>query len=162
MESLEKLLSGLRVPVLKYFDAMAGDKSETLRVFAQEGGVLLAIKCLDEGIDIPSATHALILASSQNPREYIQRRGRVLRADQSSGKRKAVIWDTVAVDEDGVPMTEVELVRMQEFAGDATNSMVHVELLDLISQYNTKRGGSITFITEDDLENYGDQDIVTL
>ncbi len=43
------------------------------------GGVIVSIKCLDEGVDIPSTTHAIILASSQNPREFIQRRGRVLR-----------------------------------------------------------------------------------
>ncbi|MFR7881409.1 MAG: helicase-related protein [Christensenellales bacterium] len=39
---------------------------------------LVAIKCLDEGVNIPSIKTAFILASSTNPREYIQRRGRVL------------------------------------------------------------------------------------
>lgn len=41
--------------------------------------VLVAIKCLDEGVNIPSVETAFILASSTNPKEYIQRRGRVLR-----------------------------------------------------------------------------------
>ena len=44
----------------------------------------LSIKCLDEGVDIPAADHALILASSSNKREYIQRRGRVLRIDKNN------------------------------------------------------------------------------
>lgn len=52
---------------------------------------LVAIKCLDEGIDIPSAQNAIIMASSTNPREYIQRIGRVIR--QSPGKARANIWD---------------------------------------------------------------------
>jgi superfamily II DNA or RNA helicase len=40
---------------------------------------LIAIKCLDEGVNIPSIRTAFILASTTNPKEYIQRRGRVLR-----------------------------------------------------------------------------------
>lgn len=53
--------------------------------------VLIAIKCLDEGIDIPSAQNAILMASSTNPREYIQRIGRVIR--RSQGKKEANIWD---------------------------------------------------------------------
>ncbi len=52
---------------------------------------LVAIKCLDEGIDIPSAQNAILMASSTNPREYIQRIGRVIR--QAPGKTSANIWD---------------------------------------------------------------------
>ena len=52
---------------------------------------LVAIKCLDEGIDIPSAETAIIMASSTNPREYVQRIGRVIR--QAKDKEKAKIYD---------------------------------------------------------------------
>ena len=62
-----------------YYSDMDGDKDNTLEHFKKNGGVLVSIKCLDEGIDIPATTHALILASSKNPREFIQRRGRILR-----------------------------------------------------------------------------------
>jgi len=54
---------------------------------------LVAIKCLDEGIDIPSAKNAVILASSTNPREYVQRIGRVIR--QSEDKTFATIYDVI-------------------------------------------------------------------
>jgi superfamily II DNA or RNA helicase len=54
---------------------------------------LVAIKCLDEGIDIPSASTAIIMASSTNPREYIQRIGRVIR--QAKGKTRAHIFDFI-------------------------------------------------------------------
>lgn len=67
----------------------------TLDYFAKVGGIIVSIKCLDEGINIPSASHALILASSQNPREYIQRRGRVLRL--SEGKHFAYIFDAIVL-----------------------------------------------------------------
>ncbi|UDQ98286.1 helicase-related protein [Lentisphaerota bacterium WC36G] len=55
--------------------------------------VLVAIKCLDEGIDIPSATTAILMSSNSNPREYIQRIGRVIR--QSDNKENAHIYDFV-------------------------------------------------------------------
>lgn len=54
---------------------------------------LVAIKCLDEGIDIPSAQTAILMSSSTNPREYIQRVGRVIR--QSHEKNRAYIYDFV-------------------------------------------------------------------
>ena len=56
---------------------------------------LVAIRCLDEGVNIPSIKTAFILASSTNPKEYIQRRGRVLRL--SSGKNHAVIYDFITL-----------------------------------------------------------------
>ena len=54
---------------------------------------LIAIKCLDEGIDIPTAEKAILLSNSSNPREYIQRIGRVLR--QSETKKRAIIIDFI-------------------------------------------------------------------
>lgn len=60
---------------------------------SKEYQVLVAIKCLDEGIDIPSAKRAIIMASSTNPREYIQRIGRVIR--QADDKYQADIYDMI-------------------------------------------------------------------
>ncbi|NPV51684.1 MAG: DEAD/DEAH box helicase family protein [Candidatus Methanofastidiosum sp.] len=53
--------------------------------------VLVAIKCLDEGVDIPPARIAIMMASSGNPREHIQRLGRVIR--RFSNKKRALIYD---------------------------------------------------------------------
>jgi superfamily II DNA or RNA helicase len=134
IDEVETAISDLGLMILKYFDAMTGEKKETLDFFSEKGGVLLAIKCLDEGVDIPSATHALILASSQNPREYIQRRGRVLRSSPLTGKYQAEIFDVVTLDENGIPVMETELNRMWSFAQDADNSMVMVEIEEMKSQ----------------------------
>ena len=54
---------------------------------------LTAIKCLDEGVNIPNIRTAFIMASSRNPKEFIQRRGRLLR--KAVGKKKATIYDFV-------------------------------------------------------------------
>lgn len=57
--------------------------------------VLLSMKCLDEGVDIPRAEYAVFLSSTGNPRQFIQRRGRVLRKHKD--KEKATIWDMVVI-----------------------------------------------------------------
>ena len=93
---------------------MEGDRDETLKYFTRHGGVLISIKCLDEGVDIPSTTHALILASSKNPREFIQRRGRVLRL--SPGKTFAHLYDAITL-----PNGKIE-------AFDKSNNIVTGEL----------------------------------
>lgn len=70
------------------------DAQGTLNSFAKgDIQVLLSMKCLDEGVDIPRAEHAIFISSTGNPRQFIQRRGRVLR--QCKGKEKATIWDLV-------------------------------------------------------------------
>ncbi|CUP38739.1 DNA or RNA helicases of superfamily II [Bacteroides xylanisolvens] len=56
---------------------------------------LIAIRCLDEGVNIPSVDKAFILASSTNPKEYVQRRGRVLRLYR--GKQFAKIYDFITL-----------------------------------------------------------------
>ena len=56
---------------------------------------MLSIECLDEGVNIPCISHGIILASSKNPRQFIQRRGRLLRL--SENKTHARIWDVLVV-----------------------------------------------------------------
>lgn len=56
---------------------------------------LVAIRCLDEGVDIPAIQTAVILASSSNPRQFVQRRGRILRP--YPGKDRAVLFDTIVL-----------------------------------------------------------------
>jgi superfamily II DNA or RNA helicase len=89
--------------------------------------VILAMRCLDEGVDIPEARIGIILASSGNPREFIQRRGRLMRT--SPGKHSAVIYDfaVLATPEilEGTGLDSIkdkELARIAEFSEDATNA----------------------------------------
>lgn len=92
---------------------------------------LVAIRCLDEGVDIPETRHAFILASSSNPRQFIQRRGRVLRLSPETGKTRAMLWDFVAIPPADVisgelrridrRLVEGELRRVALFARAALN-----------------------------------------
>jgi superfamily II DNA or RNA helicase len=74
------------------------------------------MRCLDEGVDIPDARIAYILASSSNPRQFIQRRGRLLRQPATDTK-KAVIYDYLAVPQsrlaNSISETERNLVRRE-------------------------------------------------
>ena len=87
----------------------------------------MSVKCLDEGVDIPCISHAIIAASSQNPRQFIQRRGRVLR--RSEEKFSAVIFDCIVAPSDtaggskfdGLVLNEIR--RAIEFARTARNAV---------------------------------------
>lgn len=119
---------------------------------------IVAIKCLDEGVNIPGIRTAFILASTTNPKEYIQRRGRVLR--KAKNKDIAEIYDFITLPR---PLDEVssltaeqaqrdkalvrnELARIKEFGRLAENSMVSNELVwDIEEAYHlneeTSEGG---------------------
>lgn len=82
----------------KYISGLE-DAPGILRSFANgDIQILLSMKCLDEGVDIPRAEHAIFCSSTGNPRQFVQRRGRVLR--RSKGKDKAKIWDLIVTPPD--------------------------------------------------------------
>jgi superfamily II DNA or RNA helicase len=72
------------------------EREYILKKFAEgEYQILVAMKILDEGVDVPPARIAILMASSGNPREYIQRIGRVIR--KYPGKNEASIYDVIVV-----------------------------------------------------------------
>ncbi len=103
---------------------------------------LVAIRCLDEGIDIPAIKTAIILASSSNPRQFIQRRGRILRPHP--GKERATLFDTIVIPpnleretwEVEKSLLRKELTRLITFAQLATNAQEAIDrLVQLQEQY---------------------------
>jgi DNA phosphorothioation system restriction enzyme len=103
---------------------------------------LVAIRCLDEGVDIPAIQTAVILASSSNPRQFVQRRGRILRP--YPGKERATLFDTIVLppelDRDTWEvernLLRKELKRFVEFADLADNAgEARIKLLNLQKKY---------------------------
>ena len=102
---------------------------------------IVAIKCLDEGVNIPGIRTAFILASTTNPKEYIQRRGRVLR--KAENKSFAEIFDFVTLPREldsvsgltveqaqrDLSLVKNELARIKEFGRLSMNSMEANELI---------------------------------
>lgn len=124
------------------------ERQELLANFASgKLQALAAMKCLDEGVDVPSTRAAFILASSSNPREFIQRRGRILR--MFPGKESSIIHDLIAVpptiqtimrdsptfqSERGI--IRKELQRFKEFANLSQNKHQALEVIwDVAKRY---------------------------
>jgi len=90
-----------------------------------------AVRCLDEGIDVPVVEVGIFMASSGNPKQFIQRRGRVLRTSDETGKTHATIYDILVTpqipDEDADfnlsarKLIAKELLRHKEFALISSN-----------------------------------------
>ena len=120
---------------------------------------IVAIKCLDEGVNIPGIRTAFILASTTNPKEYIQRRGRVLR--KAPNKPFAVIYDFVTLPrpldsvasltaeqaQRDLALVKNEMARITEFGRLSQNSMAANNLIwDIQEAYHitgedTEKGG---------------------
>src|SRR3990170_3024930 len=107
---------------------------------------LVAMKCLDEGVDVPPARTAILMASSGNPREYIQRIGRIIR--RYPGKCEATIYDLIVLPSLGSIPTELidierriiekELHRYEEISRIAINNAealaIITETLELVRE----------------------------
>lgn len=112
-----------------------------------EVDALVAIRCLDEGIDVPACRKAFILASSRNPRQYVQRRGRILR--RSPGKQFAEVQDFLVRLPPGEGahsdverrLVVQEVARVAEFARLARN-------------VGEVRGTLMPFLEENDLAHH--------
>lgn len=102
---------------------------------------LVAIRCLDEGINIPSIKGALILSSNDDYREFIQRRGRILRTytNEYTGEKKEIanIYDVIVLPPTNKIFAQIELRRFYEYARLADNADYCIrELVDMLTQYN--------------------------
>tara|TARA_Y100000310_G_scaffold31345_1_gene29729 strand:+ start:3360 stop:5510 length:2151 start_codon:yes stop_codon:yes gene_type:complete len=93
VEEVTKKLWGFGIKCRQYDgDIPHFERSIILEKFKNEDlRFIVAIKCLDQGVDIPKCNSAILMTSSRNPREYIQRRGRVLRLHDS--KERAYVFD---------------------------------------------------------------------
>ncbi len=121
------------------------EERERLRCQFESGELqgLVAIRCLDEGIDMPAIKTAIILASSNNPRQFIQRRGRILRPHPD--KQQATLFDTIVIPpnldretwEVERNLLRKELFRFMTFAQLADNaSEATKKLLQLQDKYS--------------------------
>jgi superfamily II DNA or RNA helicase len=131
----ERLQSECRLTVERFTARESQSERERLldRFEAGDIDVLTSIRCLDEGVDVPATQTAYILASTSNPRQYVQRRGRILRTHPK--KNYAVIHDFITVPRiDGRPeflsgneyeverrLLEKELERVSTFTEAARN-----------------------------------------
>lgn len=145
IEAVTRILGNeFHMSVAKFTSEEDMETRATIKEQFQRGDrlqAIVAIKCLDEGVNIPGIRTAFILASTTNPKEYIQRRGRVLR--KAPNKPFAEIYDFVTLPrrletvssltseqaQRDLSLVKSELTRLKEFGRLAMNSM---EANDLI------------------------------
>ena len=161
IDAVSRMLGNdLHMKVAQFTSNENAEKRKTLTEEFSSGKnmqALVAIRCLDEGVNIPSIEKAFILASSTNPKEYVQRRGRVLR--KAPGKDYAIIYDFVTLpmlpeDIDLYPPTVVqsskslairEVTRIKDFSLIAENPAESQQLISsLIEAFE---------ITEEDVKD---------
>ena len=170
IEAVTRILGNdLGMKVAKFTSEEKMEERNAIKQHFKDGDDLqgiVAIKCLDEGVNIPGIQTAFILASTTNPKEYIQRRGRVLRKSPQTGKQFAEIYDFVTLPR---PLDEVsgltedqmkrdlslvknELARVTEFGRLAMNSMEATQLIwNICDSYNL----SYDFLENEKEETYG-------
>jgi len=128
---LEMIGQELQVPVHAFTAAQTrAQRADILKRFETgELSMLVAMRCLDEGVDVPPTRTAYFLASTSNPREFVQRRGRILR--RAAGKEYASIHDAIALPPRGTRLSRFDRTeqatvrsqfsRIQEFSRHAQN-----------------------------------------
>lgn len=134
-----------KTTTVKKFTSDVKGRSEILDKYAKgEIEVLTSMKCLDEGVDVPRSEMAIFCASTGNPRQFIQRRGRILR--KHPDKHMAIIHDLVVAPEISRgqenynmerSLLKGELKRVRDFAVLSENAdFAYAELEEILAYYN--------------------------
>ena len=134
-----------KTTTVKKFTSDVKGRSEILEKYAKgEIEVLTSMKCLDEGVDVPRSEMAIFCASTGNPRQFIQRRGRILR--KHPDKHMAIIHDLVVAPEISRgqenynmerSLLKGELKRVKDFAVLSENAdFAYAELEEILTYYN--------------------------
>lgn len=148
LEKIQEILNNLGIKQHEFTGEESRDERKLILNDFVDGNyqALVAMRCLDEGVDIPSAKIGILVASSTNPREFIQRRGRLLRRHKN--KDKAIIYDiivlpTIAVETDddfqrcNKSILKKEFARYKEFSQVADNSArCLLKLIDIEKKLN--------------------------
>ena len=148
----KRLYQDLGIKVRKFTASESKEERIEIREMFAEGKdlqVITAIKCLDEGVNIPEIKKAFILASCTNPKEYIQRRGRVLR--KAPNKKYAEIYDFITLPRPldtvmycspeelqyDIGLVRKEFARMVQFA-KASRNPKDIDILkdNILNTYN--------------------------
>ena len=127
LESVSQKLDQNNYNYVKYIGVHTKNKKDKHLQLFKDGIVqfIVSIKCLDEGVDIPAADSAILVSSSRNPREFVQRRGRVLRL--AHNKEKAVIYDLLVVPYNPKYLWILNKADMEIFLREIERSLVFLD-----------------------------------
>jgi len=144
LQNVQKMLTESNIRTTKFTgESTLEDRlSSITNLRTHSINAIVAIKCLDEGVDIPSAKVAFFISNNTDPREYVQRLGRVLRLDKASHKYQSDIFDYLVMPPSDVVyenetdrriarnMIKNELIRSRFFNELAVNKIQAQEVID--------------------------------
>ncbi len=149
--TFDQKLPGIRTHV---YLGETKNRKQVLESFEKgEINVLLAINCLDEGVNVPRTAIGIFTSSTGNPRQYIQRRGRLLRNHPE--KNRAIIFDMIVIPQVFEEFKKNEFFRIQKNL--VKNELMRVGYFAKLSEnfYDTKE-------TLDELCNFYKLDLDTI
>ena len=151
VKSIRDKLKNEGIESMEYYSYSDSDGPSVLKQFQELGGILVSIRCLDEGVNIPSIDNGLFVASTMNSRQFIQRRGRILRKHKN--KTFANIYDLTVLPKkedylaEGdllLPIFRAELTRQMEFGYlSINNSYFDNDLNQILKTYNITKNDLI-------------------
>lgn len=144
IDKCTKILNETDLYTTSQFTSKTPDRDEVLAKF--ELGyysTLIAIRCFDEGVDVPKLDKIYVMASDGSTRQTVQRRGRVLRICKETNKQMAYIYDMIVLPPDyvknGVGVKSIihnELLRMNEYLSECDNKDENkAKLLEILERY---------------------------
>lgn len=168
LQNLQKMLTEINIKTSKLVGKTTLEDRLSIIKELRTGGIdaIVAIKCLDEGVDIPSAQTAFILSNNTDSREYVQRLGRVLRLDPKGTKTLSEVYDYIVVPPKDISYSDTqernfargliksEIIRAKFFTELALNSEeASLQVFDITDEfgfyfneydlcYNTRKVGS--------------------
>ena len=149
IDSVTKVLAVEGSYSVSQFTAKTINRAQVLKEFENNNyDVLVAIRCFDEGVDVPKLDKIFIMASDTLTRQTVQRRGRVLRKCKETGKKIAYIYDFIVLPPEGVysglgvsSVISNELRRAYEYARLANNAEdVEAILSEILNIYGVEMG----------------------
>jgi len=141
LDAVQRVFDDLKIDSYVKYHSEIKNREEALNLFKKKNcNFILSMHCLDQGVNIPSCASLILLSSSGNPREYIQRRGRVLRNPPNKIKPVVKIFDILAFPQNlkemyrGLVMTQ--LVRAWEFISCSQSPEAKIKLEKILNAYN--------------------------
>ena len=141
LDAVQKVFDDLKIDTYVKYHSKIKNREEALNLFKGKNcNFILSMHCLDQGVDIPSCESLILLSSSGNPREYIQRRGRVLRNPSNKIKPVVKIFDVLAYPRNfeevyrGLVMTQI--IRAWEFIKSSQSPEAKMKLDKILNAYD--------------------------
>jgi len=141
LDKVQNLFESLGIDSYVKYHYKIVNRRDALELFKINNcNFILSINCLNQGVDIPSCSSLILMSSSGNPREYIQRRGRVLRNPKDRKKPPVKIYDIFAfpqmIKENYKDIVFNRLLRAWEFISCSESPEAKIEFQDILDAYN--------------------------